>query len=39
MFFANLAICSFNFSEPMPPLITKDKEYDYILMGPLKTCP
>lgn len=39
MFFANLAISVFNFSEPMPPLITKDKEYDIILMGPLKTIP
>lgn len=39
MFFCNLAVNAYNFSEPMPPMITKDKEYDVILMGPLKTVP
>jgi ubiquitin-activating enzyme E1 len=39
MFFCNLAVCAFNFSEPMPPMVTRDKDYDVILMGPLKTIP
>lgn len=39
MLFCSLAINVFSFSEPMPPLVTKDKDYDVILMGPLKTLP
>lgn len=29
----------FNFSEPNPPLVQKDKDYDIVLMGPVKTIP
>lgn len=39
MFYGSLAINAFNFSTPMPPLVTRDKEYDVVLMGPLKTIP
>jgi len=27
------------FSEPLPPLMNVDKEYDPIMMGPVKVCP
>lgn len=39
MFFCSLSVNDFHFSEPMPPMVTRDKEYDVILMGPLKTIP
>lgn len=38
-FFSNLAIPIFSFSEPFPPLVQKDKEYDVVMMGPIKTIP
>ena len=38
-FFANLGIAFINFSEPFPPKITRDKEYDVIMMGPVKALP
>ena len=38
-FFSTLALPMFNFSEPNPPLVQKDKDYDVILMGPVKTIP
>ncbi len=39
MFFSSLAVNAYNFSEPMPPKVTRDKEYDPTLLGPLKTMP
>ena len=38
-FFSNLAIPIFMFSEPLPPLMHQDKEYDEILLGPVKALP
>lgn len=38
-FFSNLAIPIFSFSEPIPPVVQKDKDYDVILMGPVVTIP
>ena len=38
-FFSNLGISMINFSEPMPPVITRDKEYDPIVLGPIKAMP
>ena len=38
-FFSNLAINIYMFSEPIPPKVNKDKEYDEILLGPLVTVP
>lgn len=38
-FFANLALPVFNFSEPSPPVINKDKAYDEIVLGPIKALP
>ena len=38
-FFSTLAIPIFSFSEPFPPKVEKDKDYDVILMGPVKTIP
>lgn len=38
-FFSNLGICMINFSEPMPPVVTKDKDYDPIVLGPMKAMP
>ena len=38
-FFSNLAINIFMFSEPIPPKVHKDKEYDPILLGPVKALP
>jgi ubiquitin-activating enzyme E1 len=37
--FANLALPLWVFSEPMPPVVVKTKEYDPILMGPVKAYP
>ena len=37
--FSNLGIAFLNFSEPFPPKVTKDKEYDVIMMGPVKALP
>eukprot|EP00331_Platyophrya_macrostoma_P026910 CAMPEP_0176448834 /NCGR_PEP_ID=MMETSP0127-20121128/26065_1 /TAXON_ID=938130 /ORGANISM="Platyophrya macrostoma, Strain WH" /LENGTH=1012 /DNA_ID=CAMNT_0017835951 /DNA_START=78 /DNA_END=3116 /DNA_ORIENTATION=+ len=37
--FANLAIPLWLFSEPLPPNKKKDKEYDEVLMGPIKAIP
>lgn len=37
--FCNLAIPMWVFSEPLPPIKNKDKEYDEILMGPVKAVP
>jgi ubiquitin-activating enzyme E1 len=38
-FFSNLAIPIFMFSEPLPPMVHRDKEYDEILLGPVKALP
>ena len=38
-FFSNLGISMLNFSEPMPPVVAQDKEYDEILLGPVKAMP
>ena len=38
-FFSSLAINVFMFSEPAPPKVNKDKEYDEILLGPMVTVP
>jgi ubiquitin-activating enzyme E1 len=38
-FFSNLGISMINFSEPMPPVISKDKDYDPIVLGPIKAMP
>jgi ubiquitin-activating enzyme E1 len=37
--FCNLAIPLWLFSEPLPPIKMKDKEYDEVLMGPVKAIP
>ena len=37
--FSNLGISMINFSEPMPPVVAKDKDYDEILLGPVKAMP
>jgi len=37
--FVNLALPLFLFSEPMPPKYVEDKEYDPIMMGPVKAIP
>lgn len=38
-FFSNLAINIYMFSEPIPPKVNKDKDYDEILLGPMVTVP
>lgn len=38
-FFCNLAINAYAFSEPITPLVQRDKDYDVIVMGPIKTIP
>jgi ubiquitin-activating enzyme E1 len=38
-FFSNLAIPIFMFSEPSPPVVRQDKEYDEIVLGPVKVIP
>jgi len=38
-FFSNLALPVFHFSEPSPPVVYKDKEYDEIVLGPVKALP
>jgi ubiquitin-activating enzyme E1 len=37
--FANLGISTILFSEPLPPMRTKSKDYDPIVMGPVKAYP
>jgi len=37
--YVNLATPLWLFSEPMPPLYQEDKEYDPIMMGPVKAIP
>jgi ubiquitin-activating enzyme E1 len=37
--FCNLAIPLWVFSEPLPPIKNKDKDYDPILLGPVKAIP
>ena len=37
--FVNLALPLFLFSEPLPPTKAVDKEYDEILLGPVKAIP
>ena len=37
--FMNLALPLWIFSEPEPPIKAKDKDYDPILMGPVKAIP
>lgn len=37
--FMNLALPVWLFSEPQPPIKAKDKDYDPILMGPVKAIP
>ena len=37
--FANLGISVILFSEPLPPIRTKSKDYDPIVMGPVKAYP
>ena len=37
--FMNLALPLWLFSEPMPPLLNKDKDYDTIVLGPIKAIP
>lgn len=38
-FFSNLGISMINFSEPMPPVVAQDKDYDEVLLGPVKALP
>ena len=38
-FFSNLGISMINFSEPMPPVVAKDKDFDPVVLGPLKSMP
>lgn len=38
-FFGNLALNIYNFSEPLPPVVVKDKDYDEIVLGPVKAIP
>jgi len=35
----NLALPLWLFSEPMPPITQKDKDYDPIVLGPVKAIP
>lgn len=37
--FINLALPLWIFSEPEPPIIIRDKDYDPVLMGPVKAIP
>lgn len=37
--FMNLALPLFLFSEPLPPIEATDKDYDEVLMGPVKAIP
>lgn len=37
--FMNLALPLWLFSEPMPPIKAKDKDYDEVVMGPVKAVP
>jgi len=37
--FVNLALPLFVWSEPLPPKYVEDKEYDEIMMGPIKAIP
>lgn len=37
--FMNLALPLWLFSEPLPPNIMKDKDYDPIVLGPIKAIP
>ena len=37
--FMNLALPLWLFSEPMPPVYMKDKDYDPIVLGPIKAIP
>ena len=37
--FCNLAIPMWVFSEPLPPIKNTDKDYDPIMMGPVKAVP
>jgi ubiquitin-activating enzyme E1 len=37
--FMNLALPLWLFSEPLPPIRAKDKDYDPILLGPVKAIP
>lgn len=38
-FFSNLGISMINFSEPMPPVVAQDKDYDPMVLGPIKAMP
>lgn len=35
----NLALPLWLFSEPLPPIQAQDKDYDEVLMGPVKAIP
>jgi len=37
--FMNLALPLWLFSEPLPPIYNKDKDYDPIVLGPIKAIP
>jgi len=37
--FMNLALPLWLFSEPLPPIQAQDKEYDEVLMGPVRAVP
>jgi len=37
--FVNLALPLFLFSEPLPPTKAVDKDYDPVLLGPVKAIP
>ena len=37
--FMNLALPLWLFTEPMPPIYMKDKDYDPIVLGPIKAIP
>jgi len=37
--FCNLAVPLWLFSEPLPPVKMKDKDYDPIVLGPIKAIP
>lgn len=38
-FFSNLALPMFYFAQPSPPRVYRDKDYDEVLLGPVKAIP
>ena len=37
--FMNLALPLYVFSDPLPPIVHEDKEYDEAMLGPIKAIP